>query len=75
MTKILSATDYPTLNLVYPSMMKLIKKVSPPPNCNDDYYAEILFGPLEEPAGIYYIHITISHSIDYVHITQIIIFC
>jgi len=43
MTKILSAANYPTLNLVYPSMFKLIRKVSPP-EYDDDHYAESASG-------------------------------
>ena len=41
MTKILSATGLSYVKLVYPSMFKLIKKVSPPEH-DDDHYADTI---------------------------------
>ena len=49
MTKILSVNTNPTLNLVYPSMSNLIKKLEHP-EYNENHYAEILFGPLGDPS-------------------------
>jgi len=47
-TKMLSSATYATLNMVYCTMCYLKKKVAPPEGQNEEYYANLLYGELEE---------------------------
>ncbi|CAG8841219.1 13683_t:CDS:2, partial [Gigaspora margarita] len=47
-TTIFSDSNYPTFNLIYPTMKLLIKKFEPSDSQTEDDYANILFGPREQ---------------------------
>ncbi|CAG8681270.1 7485_t:CDS:2, partial [Cetraspora pellucida] len=47
-TTIFSGSNYPTFNLIYPTMKLLIKKFAPSDSQTEDNYADLLFGPREQ---------------------------
>ncbi|CAG8824944.1 13316_t:CDS:2, partial [Gigaspora margarita] len=47
-TTVFSGSNYPTFNLIYPTMKLLIKKFEPSNSQTEDDYADLLFGPRKQ---------------------------